>query len=75
MTRAQLEKKYGITLADDSYVHPLNGRFVKQYKMYLADGCPWEKGLRTIKAVEKECKEWEKQLLSIKNGVSIKEGI
>ena len=66
MTKAQLEKKYGIYIEDDSYYHPLGNRFVKQYRMYAADGCQWENGLRTIKAVEAECKQWELELLSIK---------
>lgn len=65
MTARQLEKKYGIRIADDSY-YSMTGKFVKAYKIYSADGCPWEKGLRTIKAVEQECKQWEKQLLAIK---------
>lgn len=66
MNKAQLEKKYGITIRDDSFIHPLNGRTYKQYRIYSADGCCWEKGLKGLKGVEKECKEWEKQLLSIK---------
>ena len=67
MTKQQLEKKYGITIADDSYYNPRTNKFVKAYKIYSADGCPWEKGLRTLKEVEAECKEWENQLLMIKN--------
>lgn len=66
MTRTQLEKTYGIRIADDSFVNPINGRYVKAYKMYSADGCPWENGLRSLKAVEAECKEYSKQLLAIK---------
>lgn len=66
MSRAQLEKKYGIKIADDSYINPFNGKIVKGYKMFSADGCPWENGLRTLKAVEKECKLWADQLIEIK---------
>lgn len=67
MTRAQLEKKYGIKIANDSYYNPIRDKVVKLYKIYSADGCCWEKGLRTLKAVEAECKTWESQLLKIKN--------
>ena len=66
MTKAQLEKRYGIYIEDDSYFHPLGNRFVKQYRMYSADGCQWENGLSNLKAVEAECKKYEMELLSIK---------
>lgn len=66
MTRTQLEKRYGIKIADDSYYNQMSGKFVKAYKMYSADGCCWEKGLRTLRAIEAECKTWEEQLLKIK---------
>lgn len=66
MTKAQIENKYGVRIADDSFYHPLKGRFVKQYRMYSADGCPWENGLRTLKDVENECKQWAEALLRIK---------
>ncbi len=67
MSRTQLEKKYGIKIADDSYYNPIRDKVIKLYKIYSADGCCWEKGLRTLKAVEAECKTWESQLLKIKN--------
>lgn len=73
MTKALLEAKYGIRIADDSYYR--NGKLVKQYKIYSADGCPWENGLATIKAVEQECKQWEKQLLKIKQNNKLKNKI
>jgi hypothetical protein len=66
MSRKQLEKTYGITIADDSFVNPMNGRYVKAYKMYSADGCVWEKGLRTLAAIKEECETWKEQLLNIK---------
>ena len=66
MSRKQLEEKYGIRIADDSFYSPLKNRIVKAYKIYSADGCPWENGLPNLKAVESECKEWEKHLLAIK---------
>ena len=66
MTRAQIEKKYGVHITDDSFWNPRTGRYVKAYAMYSADGCRWECGMRTIAQVEAECKEWEKALLDIK---------
>jgi len=66
MSRAQLEKKYGIKIADDSWVD-MSGRIRKAYKIYSADGCPWAKGLKNLKAVENECKYWETALLKIKS--------
>lgn len=69
MTRAQLEKRYGIHIADDSYVNPWTGKIVKAYKMYSADGCQWENGLHTIKRVEQECIKWADALIGIKKCV------
>lgn len=66
MTQRALELKYGIKIADDGYYNPLKQRYVKAYKIYSADGCCWEKGLRTLKDVQAECEEWSKQLLDIK---------
>ena len=65
MTRARLEKKYGIKIRDDSYYNPF-GRLVKLYKIFTADGCQWENGLHGLAGVEAECKKWEKELLEIK---------
>ena len=70
MTRTQLEKKYGITIRDDSYYNPFTFKWVRAYKMFSADGCPWENGLRTIKAVEAECKRYAEALLNIKERVN-----
>ena len=66
MSKAQLEKRYGITITDDSYWNPFTGRFVKAYKYFSADGCPFSNNLRTLKAVEKDCLEWKDTLLNIK---------
>lgn len=71
-TIERLEKKYGVRIVDDSFWHPLKGRDVKCYKMYSADGCPWENGMRTLKDVETECKKWESALLHIKDLVDKK---
>lgn len=73
MSRQQLEKRYGIIIRDDSYYNPFTFKWVKAYKVFSADGCPWENGLRTIKAVEAECKRYADALLNIKERVG-KEG-
>lgn len=53
MTKKQLEEKYGVRIEwDDEYLRDLH-----EYRIYAADGCLWEKGFRTLKGVEKECKE------------------
>ena len=60
MTKKQIEKRWGVKIVeDDSW----GG---KGYKMYSADGCPWENGIRTIAGCEKECREWDAQLTAIK---------
>ena len=66
MTKAQIESTYGVKVRDDSYYNVRLGKVTKQYKIYSADGCKWENGLKTMKAVELECRRWEKELLSIK---------
>ena len=68
MTKLQIEQKYGIHIADDSYYNPFKHKFIKMYRIYSADGCPWENGLKTIKDVERECKTWEREILAIKCG-------
>ena len=68
MNKRQLEKKYGIRIVDDSYFNFL-GKHVKAYKYYSADGCPFSNNLRTLKAVEADCKYWETALLSIRDKV------
>ena len=72
MNRLQLEKKYGITIADDTFYSPRRSKFVKAYKIFSADGCPWENGLSTLKAIEKECEQWEDALLDIKKSVTLR---
>lgn len=69
MTRTQIEKKFKVRIADDSYFAP-NGRFVKMYKIYSADGCRWETGMKTLKAVYDECMEWKDALLKIAANVA-----
>lgn len=66
MTKAQIEKKYGVHIADDSFWNPRTGRYVKAYAIYSADGERWECGLHKMEQVEAECKEWAKALLEIK---------
>ena len=71
MTKQQLEAKYGIYIADDSYYNPIRGKFVKMYKYYSADGCLFSNGLKTLKDVEKDCREWSDTLIDIKIGTLI----
>ena len=65
MTKQQIEKRFNVRIADDSYYNPFRCKFVKNYKIYSADGCCWEKGLKNLKAVEKECREWQTALATI----------
>ena len=65
MTKKQLEEKYGVRIErDDDW---MTGHY--EYRIHSADDCPWDKGFRTIKQVEAECREWEKELLAIKESV------
>ncbi len=66
MGRATLEKRYGIKIANDDYFDPFSGKCVKQYKVYSADGCLWNYGLATMKAVEEVCRRNRDSLLHIK---------
>ena len=61
----RLEKKYGIKVVEDRIYNPLTGRTRMRYKMYSADGCPWENGL-TKEGVKKECEQWAEQLIAVK---------
>lgn len=66
MNKAQLEKKYGITIVSEEYWNPLSGKFHKCYKYYSADGCPFSNGLGNLHYVEDDCKRWSDALLHIK---------
>lgn len=61
-----LENRYGIRVVEERWFNPLIGRMVTTYKMFSADGCPWEKGLSRA-GVKAECERWSEQLLQIKN--------
>ena len=65
MTKAQIEKTYGVKIRDDSFYNPRTGKSVKQYRIYSADGCQWENGLKSMEDVERECKEWASELKEI----------
>lgn len=67
MDKKSLEKRYGITIADDSYLDPISGKKKRMYKMYTADGCLWENGLKDLTAVNAECIKWQESILSIKD--------
>ena len=67
MTVAErLLNKYGVIVRDDSYWNPLKQRYVKRYKMFSADGCPWDNGL-TLRQCERECERYAEVLIKIKN--------
>lgn len=53
----KMEKKYGIKIVDDSYYHPMTGKYYKRYKIYTADGCSWEKGL-SYRSLQAECRQY-----------------
>ena len=64
----RLEKKYGISIADDSYWNPLQQRYVKRYRVYTADDCEWENNM-TWSRLLTMLKEDAKRLLEIKRRV------
>ena len=66
-----IEKTYGVKIVDDSFYNPKNGRFVRCYAMYSADGCRWENGL-SREGVHREIERWGKDLLEIKKNVENK---
>lgn len=53
----KMEKKYGIRIADDSFYNPMTGKYSKRYRIYTADGCPWENGL-SYRGLQAECREY-----------------
>ena len=65
-----IEKKYGVkVVSEGTWYNPYTGRSVETFKMYSADGCCWEKGLKR-KDVKAECEAWADALLSIKAKVN-----
>jgi len=64
----RLEKKYGIKIVDDSYYNPRKNMTVTQYRIFSADGCPWENGL-SYQGVFRECRDNAETLLKIKEKV------
>ena len=64
-----LNKKYGVKIVSDSYYNPLLDRSVTLYNIISADGCSWEKGLTTKRAVKAECERWAGQLTRINESV------
>lgn len=62
----RLEKKYGIKVVRDEIYNPFTGKTKMRYKMFSADGCPWQNGL-TKEGVKNECEKWSNALLEIKN--------
>ena len=64
-----LENKYGITVVSEGHhYNPMTGASKETFKIFTADGCCWEKGL-SRKGVKRECEEWSKSLLEIKENM------
>ena len=64
-----IEKKYGITVVSEGFHwNDFAGKRIETYKIYSADGCPWEKGL-SKKGVKAECEAWSESLLKIKERI------
>lgn len=61
----RLEEKYGIKVVDDSFYNPFTKKWHKLYKIYTADGCPWENGL-TYRGLQQEIKVSGNIFLQIK---------
>ena len=64
MSMDRISEKYDVAIVLNGY-YDYNGRYIKLYDIYTADGCRWDAGLRTLKAVADECKRWEKEILNI----------
>lgn len=64
----RMEKKYGIVIRDDSFWSPLKRKYIKCYRIYTADGCPWENGL-TYRGFQMECKKYGDTFKEIKRKV------
>ena len=64
----RMEKKYGIVIRDDSFWSPLKRKYIKCYRIYTADGCPWENGL-TYRGLQMECKNYGDTFKEIKRKV------
>ena len=61
----RLEKKYGIKIVPDGFWSQPDGKDIKCYKMYSADGLLWEAGL-SLDGIKKECGEWGHHLVQMK---------
>lgn len=70
----KMEKKYGITIRDDSFYNPTTGKTVECYRIYTADGCPWENGL-TFRGLQAECKQHGDEFISIAKKVRERHGM
>ena len=60
----KMEEKYGIKIRDDSFYNPFKGKFIKRYKIFTADGCPWVNGL-TFRGLQAECREYGEEFKRI----------
>ena len=64
MRKDELESKYDVKIVVDHRVGRSNF-----YNMYSADGSNWKNNLRSMIAVEAECKKHSDDLLKIKESV------
>ena len=64
MSKSQIESKWGVKVVLDFKKGNSN-----YYKIYTADGCPWENGLRSMIGVEAECRRYSSHILHIKESV------
>ena len=70
-----LNKKYGVTIVEDSYYNTFLDCSVTLYNIIAADGCCWEKGLSTKRAVKTECERWAEQLSRINDAVKVRKAV
>lgn len=63
----KMEQKFGIRIRDDSFWDPVKQRFLKRYKIYTADGCPWENGL-SFRGLQAECRKYGNTFSKIAEG-------
>lgn len=68
----QLEDKYGIYIHLNPFHDPITLEPKARYKIYTADGCPWENGLTyglTYKGLFAECRKYAKVFAEIRGKV------
>lgn len=60
-----LERTYGIKVVSEGHhYNPKKGKSIETFKIYTADGCPWENGL-SKEGVKRECERWGGTMVEI----------